>query len=120
MSIAFQAPIFFGSGTGLLSESSGTASQRQFHQERPSLRLQKHSKVVRLQARGAVYICNGGRRKFDGKGTSVGRISQLLRFAQPPHSSDSFGKKIGPAFTSLHGALRATRRQNDRVTGASQ
>ena len=44
MSIAFQAPFFFGSGTGLISESSGTASQRQCHQERPSLRLQKHSK----------------------------------------------------------------------------
>ena len=45
MSIAFQAPIFFGSGTGLISESSGTASQCQGRQERPSLRLEKHSKV---------------------------------------------------------------------------
>ena len=45
MSIVFQAPIFFGSGTVLISESSGTASQRQCHQERPSLRLEKHSKV---------------------------------------------------------------------------
>ena len=45
MSIAFQAPFFSGLGTGLISESSGTASQRQCRQERPSLRLQKHSKV---------------------------------------------------------------------------
>ena len=74
MSIAFQAPIMFGSGTALISESSGMVSQRQCRQERPFLRFKSAAKLF-LQVPGAVYICNGGRRKVDRKGTSAGRIS---------------------------------------------
>ena len=72
MPIACQAPVFFGSGTALLLESSGIACQ--CHQERPSLGFKSTAKF-RLQAPGAVYICNGGRVKVDRKGTSPGRIS---------------------------------------------
>ena len=50
------------------------ASQRQCRQERPALRFKSTAKLF-LQAPGAVYICNGGRRKVDGKGTSAGQIS---------------------------------------------
>ena len=45
---------------------------------RAFLAPQKHSKVFFLQVPGAVYICNGVRRKVDRKGTSAGRISKLL------------------------------------------
>ena len=72
MSIAFQVPIVFDSGTALISESSKIASQR--CQEGPSLRLKRTAEFF-LQAPGAVYICNGVRRKVDRKGTSAGRIS---------------------------------------------
>ena len=51
---------FFGSGTALISESSGIPSQpleRQCHQERPALRFESIAKF-RLQTPGAVYICN--------------------------------------------------------------
>ena len=41
-------------------------------QEMPSLRLKGRPKFL-LQASGAVYICNGGR-KIDRKGTSAGRF----------------------------------------------
>ena len=67
------------------------ASQRQCRQERPSLQFKRTAECV-LQAPSAVYICIGGRRKVDRKGTPAGRISQLLRFAQPPHSSGPFGE----------------------------
>ena len=56
--------------------------------------LQSTEKFFFLQAPNAVYNYNGGRRKVDRKGTSVGRISKLLRFAQPPDSSGSFGEKM--------------------------
>ena len=65
---------FFGSGTALISESSGLASQRQCRQERPALRFKSTANFF-LQALGAVYICNDGRRKVDRKGTSAGGIS---------------------------------------------
>ena len=107
--------IFFGSGTALISKSSRIAYQRQCCQERPSLHFKGTAKFL-FQAPGAVYICNGGRRKVDRKGTSAGRISWLLRFAQPPDSSGSFGEKTGHPFTSLHGALRAVDRQTERLT----
>ena len=74
MPIACQAPIFLGSGTVLISKSSGIASQRQCPTERPALRFKSTAKFL-LQAPGAVYICNGGRRKVDRNGTSAGRIS---------------------------------------------
>ena len=51
-----------------------TASQRQCCQQRPSLSLKVSANFLR-QDSGAVYICNGGRRKVDRQGTSAGRIS---------------------------------------------
>ena len=63
----------FGPGTASISESSRIASPCQGCQERPSLRFKGTAKFL-LQAPGAVYICNGGR-KVDRKGTSAGRIS---------------------------------------------
>ena len=88
MSIAFQAPSFFGLGTALISESSGIAFQRQCHQERPSLCF-KSTAIFLVQAPGAVYISNGRRIKVDRKGISA-------RF---------FWAKTRPPFTSLHDKL---------------
>ena len=68
-------------------------------------------KKKKKKAHGAVYIYNGRRIKFDGNGISVGRISHLIRFAQPPHSSGALRKQIEPPLTSLLGELRATHRQ---------
>ena len=98
MSIACQAPTIFSLGTVLIWESSRIASQCQCRQERPSLRSKGTAKFL-VQAPPpphphplAVYICNGGRRKIDRKGTSAGRLSWKVRFAQSPDSSASFGK----------------------------
>ena len=71
---ALSHAIFFGSGTALISESCRIASQRQCRQRRTSLRSRGTAKFFR-QAPGAVYICNGMRRKVDRKGTSAGWIS---------------------------------------------
>ena len=63
----------FGSGTALISESSEMASQHQCSHERPALRF-KSTANFSLQALGAVYICNSGRKKVDRKGTTARRI----------------------------------------------
>ena len=97
---------FFGSGTALISESRRIASQRQCCQERPSLRFKGTAKFL-LQAPGAVYICNGGRRKVDRKGTSASRTNQIQAVLL---------EKIGHSFTSLHGKLRVGHRQTDTLT----
>ena len=74
MSIAFQVPIFFGSGTALISESSEIASQRRWCQERPSLRFKSTAKFLFQTPSGCIHN-NGERRKVDRKGTSARQIS---------------------------------------------
>ena len=79
MPIACQAPIIFGLDTALISEFSRRAFQCQCHQKRPSLCFKSTAQFL-LQWPGAVYICNGRRRKADRKGTSSGRISTKIWF----------------------------------------
>ena len=69
----------FRVGHALILESSRIACQ--CCQEGPYFRFKGTAKFL-LQAPGAVYICNGGRRKVDRKVTSTDWISLQLRF---PH-----------------------------------
>ena len=76
--IACQAPIVFGSGTVLISQYSGTASQRQCCQERQSLRFKTHQNFFFMRPALYKFVMVGGEK-------SMGKVLLL----------DGFLRKLG-------------------------
>ena len=113
MALASHAPIFFGSGTALISESSRIASQRQCVRK-GHLCASKAQRSFFFK-RPALYTFVMAGEKSIGKALLLdGFLSYLdSRTNQTPAV---LLEKIGPPFTSLHVDLRVGHKQTDTLT----